>query len=95
MSDFDKFREKQLQDPEFREYYEEMLPAAEISKAMIGARARLGLTQRDLSKLSGVTQSDISRLESCEGNPSLKTLKRIAKALDMRLKIEFIPIVPE
>lgn len=92
MSDLDKFRSEQLQDPEFLEYYLDMQPAADISKAIIGARMKLGITQQELARRSGVIQGDISRLESCEGSPTLKTLKRIAKALNMRVKIEFIPL---
>ena len=91
MSDLEKLRAEQLQDPEFKEYYLDMQPAADISKAIIGGRLAMGLTQQELSELTGVARADISRLESCEGNPSVKTLNRIAKGLNMRLKIEFVP----
>lgn len=86
------YRKQQMQDPEFRAYAEEMQPFADLAKAVVGARIERNLTQQELSKLTGVAQSDISRLESCEGNPSLRTLIRIAKGLDMRLQISFIPI---
>lgn len=86
------YRKQQMQDPEFRAYAEGMQPFADLAKAVVGARIERNLTQQELSKLTGVAQSDISRLESCEGNPSLRTLIRIAKGLDMRLQISFIPI---
>lgn len=92
MSDMDKLRAELLKDPEYKEYYYEMQPAADISKAIISARLAKKLTQKELSDLCGVTQSDISRLESCSGSPSLKTIKKIAKALNMRVKIEFVPV---
>lgn len=92
MSDLAKYRDRQMQDPEFRAYAEEMQPFADLAKAVVGARLERNMTQQQLSKLTGLAQSDISRLESCEGNPSLKTLIRIAEGLDMRLQISFAPV---
>ena len=86
------YRKQQMQDPEFRAYAEQMQPFADLAKAVVGARIEKNLTQQELSKLTGVAQSDISRLESCEGNPSLKTLIRIAEGMDMRLQVSFVPI---
>lgn len=86
------YRKQQMQDPEFRAYAEQMQPFADLAKAVVGARIERNLTQQELSKLTGVAQSDISRLESCEGNPSLKTLIRIAEGMDMRLQVSFVPI---
>ena len=41
--------------------------------------------------ITGINQADISKLENGNGNPSLRTLERIARGLDMRLKLEFVP----
>jgi transcriptional regulator with XRE-family HTH domain len=60
---------------------------------MIDARKNTGLTQKKLSERAGIAQGDISRLENGNANPSLNTLKRLASAMDMTLKIEFIPSV--
>ena len=92
MSDFEKLWAEQKADPEFKDYCDEMQPAADIANAVLAARVHSGLTQKEMSKLSGIPQADISRLESCDSNPSLKTLQRIAKALNRRLKIDFVPI---
>lgn len=92
MSDLQKFWAEQKKDPDFKKYCEEMEPNSDIAKAIVNARLAQGLTQNELSKLSGISQADISRLESCDMNPSLKTLRRIADALNLRLKIEFIPL---
>ena len=61
-------------------------------QAMIDARKRSGLTQKELSEKTGIAQSDISKLENGNANPSLKTLQRLAKGMDMTVKIEFQPI---
>lgn len=87
------YRKKQMQDLEFRAYAEQLQPFADLAKAVVGARIERNLTQQELSKLTGVAQSDISRLESCEGNPSLKTLIRIAEGMDMRLQVSFVPVI--
>lgn len=92
MTDMEKFRQKQLQDPEFRDYYNEKQAAASLAKSLIGCRIQKNLSQKELSKLTGISQADISRLERCEGNPSLKTLQKLAKGLGMNLKIEFVSI---
>ena len=36
-------------------------------------------------------QTDISKLERGNGNPSLRTLQRLAAGMGMRIKIEFVP----
>lgn len=45
------------------------------------------LTQKQLSEKTGIYQSDISKLERGNANPSILTLKRLADAMDMTLKI--------
>ena len=52
------------------------------------ARENAGLTQAQLSKLCGVNQADISRLESGFGNPSLDKIEKIAKALKKKIDIK-------
>jgi ribosome-binding protein aMBF1 (putative translation factor) len=51
------------------------------------ARVARGLTQRQLSELSGVPQADISRIERGGGNPTEATLQRLAAALERRLAL--------
>ena len=95
MSQWDKFLEEQLKDPEFKAEYDALEPEFAIIQAMIDARSSAGLTQKHLSERTGIAQSDISRLENGNGNPSLRTLKRLASAMDMNLKIEFTPKLNE
>ena len=46
-------------------------------------RRRLGLTQRELARLSGVSQSLISKIERGRVNPSYEVVKRILDALEL------------
>ena len=92
MTTLDKFVEDQLMDPKFREEYDALEPEFTVMQAMIDARKKQGITQKELSALTGISQADISRLEHGTGNPSIRTLQRVAKALHMALKIEFVPV---
>ena len=63
-----------------------------VMQAMIDARKSTGLTQKQLSEKTGITQADISKLESRNANPSFRTLQRLASGMGMKVKIEFQPI---
>ena len=91
MTTFKDFLKEQLEDPEFREEYEALEPEFVIVQALIDARKESGLTQKKLAEKTGIAQGDISKIENGEANPSLKTLKRLAAGMEMRLKLEFLP----
>ena len=91
MTSFDDFLKEQLKAPEFRAEYEALEPEFTIIQAILEARKSSGLTQKQLAERTGVAQSDISRIETGEANPSLNTLKRLASGMNMRLKLEFLP----
>lgn len=92
MSDFKNCLSKQLQDKEFKEEWETLEPEFSVIQAMIDARKSTGLTQKQLSEKTGISQADISKLESGNTNPSLRTLQRLASGMGMKVKIEFQPI---
>lgn len=88
------FREtlnEQLRDPEFKAEWDALEPEFQIMRAIIEGRDERELTQKQLAEVTGITQADISRFENGTGNPSLRTLKRLAEGLGMSLKVEFIP----
>ena len=80
---FNDFLKEQLQDPEFQKEYEALQPEHAIMQAIIDARK--------LSARTGIAQSDISKLECGNANPSIRTLQRLALAMGMTLHIEFRP----
>ncbi len=91
MSEFRDFLNEQCEDNEFRKEYENMSPEFDIIRAMVAARKEQNITQKELSEKTGITQADISRIENGTRNPSLDMIKRLAKGMGMRLKVEFIP----
>ena len=78
-----------MKDPEFAKEWESMEPEFQIIKAMIDARNEKGITQKELSFITGITQGDISKLENGTANPSIRTLQRIAEGLGKNLVIQF------
>ena len=91
MTTFDSFLEERLKDPDIRAEYDALEPEFAIIQALIDARTASGLTQKELSERTGIAQADISRLENGNANPSLRTLRRLADGMGMRLHLEFIP----
>ena len=62
----------------FRDYYR-------LGRRLAGRRRELHLTQMQLAGLTGIRQSEISRIERAVGNPTLLTLSRLASALQIDL----------
>ena len=91
MTNFNDFLNEQLQDNELKAEYDALEPEFAIIQAMIDARKSKGITQKELSERTGIAQGDISKLENGNANPSIKTLQRLASAMGMSLKIEFVP----
>lgn len=56
-----------------------------VGNAVAAARARKGISQKELSEATGIDQSDLSKIERGVANPSIGTLNRIADALDAKL----------
>ncbi|MEG3639283.1 helix-turn-helix domain-containing protein [Magnetococcus sp. PR-3] len=91
MTALSELKKQWMKDPEFRKEYEAMAPEFEVAKALIGARAKAGLTQAEVAERMGTTQSVVARLEGGKTMPSMKTLFRYAKATGMKPEIHFVP----
>lgn len=82
-----QLKSKLLKDPAIKAEYDALVPEYEVIRSIITARQAQGLTQGQLAERIGSRQPVISRLESGEGNPTLNQLQKIAKALDLKLKV--------
>ena len=60
----------------------------QLVELVYAARTRAGLTQTELAGRMGTQQSVISAVENGGQVPSVSTLWRIARALDLRLTID-------
>jgi len=72
-------RRGMLEDAERRTY--------EIVDEMVRARKELGLTQAEVSRMAGCTQSNLSQIERCKSRPSLRTVLMVLTPMGKTLKI--------
>lgn len=86
--------ERWRKDPEYLAAYDALEDEFSLVHAMINARVSAGLTQEQVAQRMGTTQAALSRLEGGKVRPSVRTLKRFAKATGTRIKISFEPEPP-
>jgi ribosome-binding protein aMBF1 (putative translation factor) len=78
---------EQMENPEFAKEYAALDEEYEIVRQIISARIASGLTQKELAERIGTRQSNVSRIENGNSNPSVEMLKRIAKATGTKLQV--------
>lgn len=62
-----------------------------VGNSMTEARLKRQMTQTALAEKMGITSRFVNKIENGHSNITLKTLQRIADALDMDLEIRFKP----
>ena len=85
---FKDYLNQQLQDPQFKQEFENETTKLESAIAVTHVRKEAGLTQRELANVSKVPQSTIARIEK-GANTSVDTLTKIANALGKKLTVSF------
>ncbi len=79
-------------DPKRLESLKEEREKAYIAGQIYNLRTQAGLSQTQLAKLVGTTQSVISRLEDTDySGHSFNMLRRIASALHCRVEVRLVP----
>lgn len=90
--DHEAFLKKASKRKEFMEAYEDLGEEYRLTREMLAARSKFGLTQEAVAELMGTTKSAVSRLEAAGKHaPSLTTLKKYARAVGCRLEIKLVP----
>ena len=75
------------QNPEYWAAERELRPDLNLANDIIMLRVEVGWSQAELAAQVGTDQANISRLESSMANPTLKFLKKVARALDAVLDV--------
>jgi len=88
--EWSKAKETILINKNVQKEYELMEAEYKIIEEIIMARREKNLTQKGLAELIGTKQSNISRLESGNYNPSMDFLKKIATAMGKRLEVRMV-----
>lgn len=91
MTEWTVLRERMLTNPAVRAEYDALADEFALVEELIKARAHSGLTQEEIARRMGTTQSVVARLESGKSMPSTRTLKKYAEATGTRLVIRFEP----
>jgi transcriptional regulator with XRE-family HTH domain len=95
MTSLASLRDQILSDLETNAEYERLGPIFAFVGEMVDARQSAGLTQAELARRMGTSQSVIARLESARHMPSFDLISRYARALDLRLDIHLSPVGAE
>lgn len=93
MDALDRVLERELRDPEFAREWAATEEEYQVSREVIRARIARGMTQTELAEASGMDQRVISRVETGETVPTVRTLRKIARGLGSDLVIQFVPRV--
>jgi ribosome-binding protein aMBF1 (putative translation factor) len=72
----------------FAEHYaDERRLLFDVARQLVAAREARHLTQKQLAELAGVGQSEISRIERGQINPTLETVAKLSRPLGVHLAL--------
>ena len=92
MTDFDDhyrqvIAEAEAEGPEAIEELRILEDRYRLASDLVGRRLALHMTQQQLAAASGIRQSEISRIEGGNANPTLRTIGALAHALGAELRL--------
>jgi predicted transcriptional regulator len=90
MTKLSTLKKRLMENPKFRKEYEKADAEVSIIEALIHARAAAKLSQAEVARRIGTTQSAIARLEAGNVAPTIPTLRRYAEATGTKLHIELL-----
>ncbi|WP_320196101.1 helix-turn-helix transcriptional regulator [Agrobacterium rosae] len=83
-------KKRLMDNPEFQDEYAKADAEFQLIEALVSARTRAKLSQAEVARRVGTTQSAIARLEGGGVSPSIATLRRYAEATGAKLEINLI-----
>ncbi|GHV58841.1 hypothetical protein AGMMS49579_26440 [Spirochaetia bacterium] len=87
---FGELLKSEMKDEQFRKEYEQLEDEFNLAEEVLKLRQKQNLSQNDLAKIAGTSQSAIARLESGKyQNVSLSFLRKIGKALNVIPEVHF------
>lgn len=92
MISHEELKRKALQRDDVREEYEKLEEEFSYLDEFLKARMDSGLTQAEIARRMGTTQSAVARLETGKGkhSPSIATLTKYAKAIGRKLEVKLV-----
>jgi len=80
--------ESKRKDNDFDEIYKDVKKEYELIRQVVEARKKLGITQKSLADIVGVSQQEISRFENEKHIPKLSSFLRIIDAVGLEIRLE-------
>lgn len=87
---FDEYLRQQLKHPKVRRAFEEERAALQIGVELARKRKKMGLSQRQLASKIGTSAPQISRTERRPEHSNVRTLRRYAAAVGMKLDVRLV-----
>ena len=88
--DFQVYLTERLKNHKFKKYYNEYGKQLEIAYQILQLRRQKKISQAELARKLGTTQSNIARMEAGQQNFTTDTLQKIASIFSRKLKIDFV-----
>ena len=89
-TDFHVYLNKQLKNKEFKKHYDEFGKQLEIAYQLMQLRKEKRMSQIELAKQIGTTQSNVARMESGQQNFTIDTLIKLAVIFEKDLKVSIV-----
>lgn len=86
MSSFDDFKRRMLKNPKVKAEYDALEEEFALINELLSARSRAKLTQAEVARRMGTSQSAVARMES-GSTPSLSSLREYARAVGRKVEI--------
>lgn len=87
MRTYKEHLKNKLNDPEFKELFDEERQLLEISLKILNARKELGLSQKDVASKAHVTQQQVSKVENGL-NCNMNTFLKVCNALGVKMELD-------
>ena len=87
MTGFDKLKTNLMKNKEFARLYNERKPLRDFIDELIELRVEKGMTQKDLSELTGISVPNISRIEAGKQNLSYQMMHKLVNVLGGKILI--------
>ncbi|MEI9887451.1 MAG: helix-turn-helix transcriptional regulator [Rhizomicrobium sp.] len=87
MLSFDAWKREQLKNPAVKKEYDALEEEFALINELLAARMRAKLTQAQVARRMGTSQSAVARLESGR-SPSMASLRKYAKATGSKVVIK-------
>jgi predicted transcriptional regulator len=81
MKSLKSLKRELLSNTKTRAAYDELADEFALARELIAARTRARLSQEEVARRMGTTQSVVARLESGKRTPSMRTVQRFARAV--------------